>query len=320
MSLVAVVDHRFAVLDIEQRALEPVGAEIRDCAGLSRDEALAVCAEADAVIVGARFALDGPAIARLGRCKAIVRYGIGYENVDAVSAGAAGIWVVTIPDYCIAEVADHTIACLLLLNRRLVELDHAVRSGAWGIPAGFNVQRLSESVLGVIGFGRIGEAVARRALAFGMRVLAYDPARPEADLREAGVQPTELDEMLPAVNFVTLHAPPPPDGTLLNSGRLDMLPDGAFVINVARGGLIDEEALISGLHSGRIAGAALDVANAEPVRQDDPLLSAPNVLITPHAAWYSRQAVVELREKAASEVARVLSGEQPLHPVNRLSA
>jgi D-3-phosphoglycerate dehydrogenase / 2-oxoglutarate reductase len=317
MSTVAIVDHRFTGLDIERQVLEPLGAEIRDCIGMERDEALAACADADAIIIGARFKLDADALDALQQCRVIVRYGIGFDNVDAAAAAAKGIWVATIPDYCIAEVADHTIASLLLLNRGLIPLDARVREGAWGIPPGFDVHRLSECTLAIIGFGRIGEAVGRRAAALGLRVLASDPVRPAADIRAAGAEPAEIDEMLPVADYVTLHAPRQGDSPILDADRIEMLPAGACVINVARGGLIDEQALIRALESGRLGGAALDVANAEPITGDDPLLSAPNVLVTPHAAWYSKEAVAELREKAAAEVARVLGGGRPLTPVNQ---
>jgi D-3-phosphoglycerate dehydrogenase / 2-oxoglutarate reductase len=319
VSTVAIVDHRFAVLDIEEEILAPVGANLRDCSGMERDDVLAACADADAIIIGARFKLDAAAVAALTRCRVIVRYGIGFDNVDAGAAAAAGIWVAIIPDYCIEEVADHTIASLLALNRGLVKLDGLVRGGSWGIPAGFPVQRLSQCVLGVIGFGRIGESVGRRAKSLGLRVLAHDPGRSDAEIRAVGAEPVAIDDLLPIVDYVSLHAPRIGDQPILDAGRIELLKDGASVINVARGGLIDEAALIRALEAGRVGSAALDVANAEPVGADDPLLSAPNVLITPHAAWYSREAVVELREKAAAEVARVLTGSAPLCPVNRVA-
>lgn len=319
MSTVAIVDHRFAVLDIEQEILAPVGAGLRDCSGMERDDVLAACADVDAIIIGARFKLDAAALAAFTRCQVIVRYGIGFDNVDATAAAASRIWVAIIPDYCIEEVADHTIASLLTLNRGLVKLDGRVRAGSWGIPAGFPVKRLSNCVLGVIGFGRIGESVGRRAKSLGLRVLAHDPARPDADIRAAGAEPAAIDDLLPIVDYVSLHAPRIGDQPILDARRIELLKDGASVINVARGGLIDEPALIRALEAGWVGSAALDVANAEPVGADDPLLSAPNVLMTPHAAWYSREAVVELREKAAAEVARVLTGSAPLCPVNQVT-
>jgi D-3-phosphoglycerate dehydrogenase / 2-oxoglutarate reductase len=319
MSTVAIVDHRFGALDVERRILAAVGADVLDCAGMDPADALAACVDADAVIVGARLRLDAASISTLTRCKVIVRYGIGFDNVDAEAAAAKGIWVAIVPDYCIAEVADHTIASLLSLNRGLITLDGLVRGGSWGIPPGFPTRRLSECVLGLIGFGRIGESVGRRAKSFGMRVLAHDPGRPEAEIRAAGAEPFAIDEMLPLVDYVSLHAPRMGDQPILDARRIGMLPQGAGVINVARGGLIDEQALIKALEDGNVGAAALDVANAEPVKVDDALLSAPNVIITPHAAWYSREAIIELREKAAAEVARALDGTPPLHPVNQVS-
>ena len=313
MSLVVAVDHRFDDLDVERSVLEPIGAELRDARGLEREEALAMCEDADAVLVGARFRFDADAIARLTQCKAIVRYGIGYDKIDVDAAATAGIQVAYVPDYCIEEVADHALSMLLALNRRLVELNGLVRDGNWGVPPGLVVRRLSSCTLGVIGFGRIGELVGRRAVAFGMRVLAHDPARPAADIAAAGAEPASLTELLEASDYVTLHAPPSPGGPLLGAAQLGRLKRGAALINVGRADLIDENALIAALHDGALAGAALDVTAHEPLVPPHPLFEAPNVILTPHAAWYSLEAVLELREKAAQEAARVLRGEPARH-------
>lgn len=310
------VDHRFAALDVELRELEPLGHELRDGAGLDRDGALALCADADAVIVGARLRLDAAAIEALPRCRVIVRHGVGVDNVDVAAAAAAGIWVAYVPDYCIEEVADHTIAMLLALNRCLPGLDRRVRDGQWGIPAGLPVRRLSTRVCGVVGFGRIGEAVGRRAAALGLDVLATDPARPAADVRAAGATPVELDELLARADYVSLHAPKLPGGSVLDAERIARMKPGACVINVARGGLVDERALLDALTDGRLGGAALDVAVAEPLGADDPLLTAPNVIVTPHAAWYSLESVLDLRTKAVQEAVRVLAGREPAHAAN----
>jgi D-3-phosphoglycerate dehydrogenase len=314
---VVAVDHRFADLDLEREVLAPHGIELRDARELPAAEALAACAEADGILTGARFSFDAAAVASLQRCRVIARYGVGVDNVDVDAAAAAGVWVAFVPDYCIEEVADHAIAMLLAMNRRLFTFDASVREGAWGIPAGMPVRRLSQSVLGVIGFGRIGEAVGRRGAALGLTVLAADPVRSEADVRAAGAEPVEVDELLRRSDYVSLHAPPARDGrAVLGAERIALLPAGACLINVARGGLIDEPALIAALHDGRLGGAAVDVAAAEPLRPPDPLLDAPNVIVSPHAAWYSLDAVRELRVKAAAEVARVLGGEPPLHAAN----
>jgi D-3-phosphoglycerate dehydrogenase len=313
MSLVVAVDHRFGDLDVERSVLEPVGAEVRDARGLEREDALAMCEEADAVLVGARFRFDADAIAQLAHCKAIVRYGIGYDKIDVEAARAAGIQVAYVPDYCIEEVADHALAMLLALNRRIVELDGLVRDGTWGVPPGLVVRRLSTCTLGIVGFGRIGELVGRRAVAFGMRVLAHDPVRPTADMAAAGAEAVSLDELLESSDYLTLHAPPSPGGPLLGAAQLSRLKRGAALINVGRADLIDEEALIAALEDGALAGAALDVTAQEPLLPPHPLFDAPNVILTPHAAWYSLEAVIELREKAAQEAARVLRGEPARH-------
>jgi D-3-phosphoglycerate dehydrogenase len=316
MSSVAVVDHRFGELDLERAALAASGHELLDGGGLEPPAALALCAEADAVLVGARLRLDAAAIARLRRCRVIVRHGVGVDNVDVDDAAAAGIWVAYVPDYCVEEVADHTIALLLGLNRRIGTLDRAVRDGRWGIPPGLALRRLSTRVCGVVGFGRIGEAVGRRAAALGLEVLAADPLRPAADVRAAGATLVGLEELLARADYVSLHAPPSGDRPVLDADAIAGMKAGACVINVARGGLIDERALLAALHDGRLGGAALDVAQAEPIGPDDPLLAAPNLIVTPHAAWYSTESVLDLREKAVREAVRVLAGEEPLHAAN----
>jgi D-3-phosphoglycerate dehydrogenase len=318
--VVTALDHRFTDLEVERDVLAELGdVELRDGAGLEPDEAIRLSEEADAVMVGARLRLDAGALARLGSCRAVVRYGVGFDNVDVEAATERGIWVAYVPDYCVDEVADHTIALMLALHRRLFAFDAAVRDGAWGIPPGTSVKRLSACTLGIVGFGRIGEAVGRRAAALGMRVLAIDPMRPAADVAAAGATLVELDDALPSLDYLTLHAPHLPGAAVVDAQRLAALPRGACVINVARGGLVDEAALADALETGALGGAGLDVAAAEPLRPPNRLLDAPNVIVTPHAAWYSLEAVRELRAKAAAEVVRVLRGSPPAHAANDLA-
>jgi D-3-phosphoglycerate dehydrogenase / 2-oxoglutarate reductase len=318
--IVAAVDHRFPDLELERRVLERLDVELRDAKGLSRAEALEACSEADAIMVGARFSVDAEAFAAMPRCREVVRYGVGVDNVDLAAATRAGAWVAYVPDYCIEEVADHALTLMLALNRRTKELDAAVRDGQWGIPAGLPVHRLSSCVLGLIGFGRIGEALGRRAAALGMRVIAHDPVRDHADILAAGAEPATLDEVLRRADYVSLHMPGDGGAPVLDARRLGLMKSSASLINVARGGLVDEIALVGALRSGALAGAALDVASAEPLTPPHPLLDAPNVILTPHAAWYSLEAVQDLRTKAAEEVARVLRGEAPLHAANTPAA
>jgi D-3-phosphoglycerate dehydrogenase / 2-oxoglutarate reductase len=317
MTTVVAVDHRFADLDLERAVLEPQGATVVDARGLETEEVLARCAEADGILLGARMRFDADVVAGLPRCRVIVRYGVGVDNVDLAAADAAGIWVAYVPDYCTEEVADHAIAMLLALNRGLPTFDAGVRAGSWGVPPGLPMRRLSSRTLGVVGFGRIGERVGRAGAALGLRVLAADPMRPAEQIRAAGAEPTSIDDLLRASDYVSLHAPPNPDGSpVLDAARIALMPQGACVVNVARGGLIDEPALVEALTDGRLGGAGLDVAAAEPLVPPDPLLDAPNVLVSPHAAWYSLEAVQDLRTKAAEEAGRVLAGETPRAAAN----
>jgi D-3-phosphoglycerate dehydrogenase len=308
--VVTFVDHRFSGLAIERELLGETGAEVRDAAGLEREQVLAACADADVVVVGARFRFDEDAIGRLGRCRALVRQGIGYDNIDVAAAGRAGIAVAYVPDYCTEEVADHAIALLLTLNRQVKTFDTAVREGRWGVPPGLVVRRLSSCVLGVVGFGRIGEAVGRRAAAHGIQVLAFDPVRPVEQIAAAGATQVELVELLERSDFVSLHAPPGPDGPLLGAAEIASMRPGAMLVNVGRSALVDEPALMQALAQGRLAGAALDVTAQEPLDPSSALLDLP-VIVTPHVAFYSLEAVVELRTKAADEALRALRGEPP---------
>lgn len=316
MTLVVAVDHVFDDLELERSILGGL-AEVRDARGFDRDEALAACQEADAVLLGARFRFDAEAIGRLTRCRAIVRYGIGVDNVDIAAAGEAGIWVACVPDYCVDEVAEHALALVLALNRRLGLLDGRIRESAWGIPPGLAVRRLSACTLGVIGFGRIGEAVGRRASALGMRVLAHDPVRPRLELEAAGAVSVTLDELLTASDFVTLHAPPSSGSRLLGSEELARVKPGAILVNVGRAGLVDEAAVVAALRDGRLGGAGIDVPAREPLAPPDPLLELPNVVVSPHSAWYSVESLIELRTRAAEEAACALRGGRPPHAVNQ---
>jgi D-3-phosphoglycerate dehydrogenase len=312
---VAVLDHRFADLDIEREVLASVDATVIDTRGLSGQPLVEACADADGILIGARLRLDGPLLDQLRHCRVIVRYGVGVDNVDVAAASARGITVANVPDYCVEEVATHAIAMVLALNRRLIALDRTVRQGRWELGPGAGMRRLSECTLGLIGFGRIGEALGRRAVALGMRVVAADPARPPEQIEAAGAVPVSLDSLLRESDFVSIHAPKIGADPILGAAEIATMRSHACVINVARGGLVDEGALAEALRDGRLAGAGVDVIDPEPPSLDASLLSAPNVILTPHSAWYSTSAATDLRRKAAEEVARVLSGRAALHAV-----
>jgi D-3-phosphoglycerate dehydrogenase / 2-oxoglutarate reductase len=273
--------------------------------GLGVEEAfdLAVEREAVAILAGPIVPLDRPHLERLTACRAVVRYGVGLDNVDVAAAEALGIGVGNVPEYGHEEISNHAIALLLALARKLPAFDAAVRRGGTDIPAPQSVRRLSQSTLGLVGLGRIGRGVAEKARAFGLDVVAYDPYAMAA----AGVELLALDELLARADILSLHVPLTPETRhMIGARELALLPPGALVINIGRGGLLDEDALADALRSGHVAGAALDVTEIEPLPLDSPLLDAPNVILTPHVAWVSDVALGDLKRLTAEAALRLM--------------
>jgi D-3-phosphoglycerate dehydrogenase len=282
----------------------------------SADDILAVARDADAILV-TYAKLTADLIGQLTRCKAIGRFGLGVDNIDLVAAKAKGIAVNYVPDYCIREVSDHAMALLLALIRKVPLSNKVVQAGRWDMPVVVPIRRIEGTVLGLIGFGNIPRLVAPKAQAFRMRVQAYDPFAPPAAFRAAQVESVDLDTLLRTSDYISVHAPLLPETRgLLNAAALAKMKKGAYVVNTARGPLIDEAALVAALDSGQVGGAALDVVATEPLAPDFPLLGRDNVIITPHTAFYSVEALDELQTKCACDVARVLSGENAVYPIS----
>ena len=317
--LVVLTDHVFPDEDavIEQKVLEAAGArlEIHECR--DEDRLIEITRHADGLLVE-RALITRRVIAGMERCQVIARYGVGYDCIDVPAATEAGIIVCNVPDYCVPEVADHTMALLLDLARSTIKLDAEVRRGIWDVYSGGKTNRRIEGqVLGMIGSGRIGRAVAKRALAFGLRLLVFDPYVDAETISSFGGTKVDLEELLRTADFVTLHVPLTAETRhLLSADRIRLMKPTAYVINTARGGLIDQKALTEALQEGRLAGAALDVLEQEPPSPDDPILKLPNVILNPHAAFYSKGASEHLHRMAAEEVARVLQGKMPKSVVN----
>ncbi|MGH7862995.1 MAG: C-terminal binding protein [Candidatus Dormibacteraceae bacterium] len=304
----AVIDHRFPNLDPERAVLASVAAEVDDLRGLPDEEVLERAAEADGILLGARFQLTRDRIQRLRKCRVVVRYGVGVDNVDLDAAAERGIQVSWVPDYCVEEVSNHALAMLLSVHRQLPAYETRMRSGQAGIDSSRPIQRLSQATLGVVGFGRIGREVARKARAFGLRVATFDPNLTQERMGPEVTKIDDLDQLLAVVDAVSLHLPLSNQTRgIMNSRRLSLLKPGSMVINVGRGGLIDEEALADHLESGHLIGAGLDVTALEPLPPGHRLFKAPNLILTPHVAWYSVGAQRELQTKAAEGVARVLA-------------
>jgi D-3-phosphoglycerate dehydrogenase / 2-oxoglutarate reductase len=283
----------------------------------SEDEVLELARDADAMICD-YSPITRRVLAGAPRLRVVSQYGIGVDNIDVAAASSLGIWVANAPGFCTAEVADHTLALLLAASRQLITQDRATRAGAWhSTYAGTPIDRLSDQTLGLVGFGRIARAVCDRARAFGLGVLAWSPSLTAKRAAEHGAEAVTLDRLFRESDYLSLHVPATAETMgLVGEGRLSTLKPTAWLINTGRGALVDEAALIRALESGRLAGAALDVRQTEPPGLDDRLSRLPNVILTPHSAYYSRRAMVELKETAARNVVSVLQGRPPIRPVN----
>jgi D-3-phosphoglycerate dehydrogenase len=285
---------------------------IEDLAARHRPDAILTCwAPVSAAAIAASPAL-----------RMVARMGVGLDNIDVAAATGRGVLVTNVPDYCVEEVSDHAVALVLAWTRGIVAADRQVRAGRWD-PAGARLRRLSALTCGVIGYGRIGRRTAGKLAALGARVLAHTPHPPaEAGSAEAGSAETgavrfvPLDELLAASDAVIVHAPlTPATRHLLGPRELSLMPRGSLLVNVSRGGLVDNAALAAALASGQLSGAGLDVLEGEPSVPPE-LLAHPGVVLTPHIAFSSDASVRDLRRGAAEEVVRVLSGQPPRFPCN----
>ena len=312
---VAVADSVFPNLDPARAVLATIGAELELAPEASPAAILEVAFGADALLV-THAKITAEMIRQMPKCRIISRFGIGVDNVDLDAATAAKIVVTKVPDYCIDEVSDHAMALLLAAVRKIPMATAQVHGGTWKMPNVVPIHRLRGSVLGLVGFGRIPQLVAPKAQAFGLKVVAYDPYVPAEVFAKAGVERVEFAALLQMSDYVSIHSPLTPDTRgLFNADAFGKMKKTAYVVNTARGPIIDEAALAAALDAGQIAGAALDVMTTEPPT-GSPLIGHPKVIITPHTSFYSEESLVELQTKAAQEVVAVLSGKAPRNPVN----
>ncbi|RLT22512.1 MAG: C-terminal binding protein [Planctomycetota bacterium] len=315
---VAVTDYSFPDLSVEESILQASGHFISAWKERkSAAELPALVTDADAVIT--QFApVNADVIASMQQTRVIVRYGIGVDNVDLAAARAKGIPVCNVPDYCIDEVADHTLAFILATTRQVVSNSNSLKAGKWGLATSLDqMKALRDLAVGVVGFGRIGREVVSRLRPFRCRILVYDPIAKSADIEAAGATPVALRELLSQTDVITLHCPSTPDTRgMLNSESLAKTRPGVSIINLARGDLIDPNALMAALLSGHVAAAALDVFNPEPIPADHPILKLDNVILASHIASTSVPAVRKLRETAARLALMALNGEPLVNVVN----
>ena len=313
-----VTDYTFPELEIEQGVLAAAGHELASSKDRPAPAQLkALVQDADAVIT--QFApVNAEVIAAMDRARVIVRYGIGVDNVDLEAAKSRGIPVCNVPDYCLDEVADHTLAFILSLTRQVVPHAVALREGRWGLVGTLDgLRAMRDQTVGVVGFGRIGREVVARLKPFKCRILVFDPfVTPEA-VEQAGAKAATLGEISAAADIITLHCPSTPQTRgLINAQTLAACKPGVIIINLARGDLIDPDALTAALQLGHVSAAALDVFNPEPIPSGHPILAMPNVILAPHIASASPPAVRKLRHTAAALAAQALRGELPPNVVN----
>jgi D-3-phosphoglycerate dehydrogenase len=314
--IIAITDSPFPSLDPAKAALARLDPEYRMAKSPSADDILAVARDADAILV-TYAKLPGELLRQLTRCKAIGRFGLGVDNIDLAAAKELGIAVNYVPDYCLREVSDHAMALLLALARKITLSNKLVQSGRWEVPPIVPLRRLEGRVLGLIGFGNIPRALAPKAKAFGLRVVVHDPYVSPQVLAAAAVEDASFEALLGMSDFISVHAPlTQATRGMIDAAAFAKMKEGALLINTARGPLIDEAALVAALDSGKLGGAALDVVATEPLPKDSPLIGRDNVILTPHTAFYSVEALEELQTKCASDVARVLSGEKAVYPIS----
>jgi D-3-phosphoglycerate dehydrogenase len=310
---VLLTDFAWPDLDIERSILAEYDAELIVAPSGDVETLKKLAADADAIMTNW---VDVPAtvIDSAKNCRVISRLGIGLDCIDVKHATARGIPVTNVPDYCLIEVAEHTIALLLALGRK-VHLFHAnAKGGKYDLKAGFPLRRIAGQTLGIVGLGNTGREVAKRALALGLRVLATSRSKRNP---VAGVTWAELDDLLAQSDYVSLHIPLTPETRhIIAASQLAKMKPTAFLINTARGGLIDHQALANALTQGALAGAALDVQDPEPPDLSQPPFNDPRVIITPHAAFYSEESVAELRRRASRQVGTRLAGGRPENVVN----
>jgi D-3-phosphoglycerate dehydrogenase len=303
-------------VDPERRAAVDAGVELRLEQCRTEDDVVARCADADGLLV--QYApITDRVLDALPRLRVVSRYGVGVDTVDVEAASRRGVLVANVPHYGTEEVSDHTVALLLTMARATARLDASVRTGQWDVGTAMPLHRIAGRLLGVVGFGAIGRAVARKARALGYRVVAYEVTAEAGSTADDGTPLVTLDDLLAHAHAVSLHVPYlPATHHLIDEARLRQMRPDALLVNTARGGLVDTAALVRVLDEGHLAGAALDVLETEPPSPDDPLVRHPRIVVTPHAAWYSEESVTVLKETCVRNVLDALAGREVPYTVN----
>jgi D-3-phosphoglycerate dehydrogenase / 2-oxoglutarate reductase len=309
---ILLTDYEFEHLKYEEEIFQESGLDINFIKAQCKteEEVMEHAKEVDAIL-NQYAPISRRVIESLENTKIISRYGVGVNTIDLDAAKEKGITVANVPDYGMEEVSNHALALLLSSARKVTLLNKEVKKGNWDFKVCVPIHRFDKQTVGVLGFGRIPRRFIEKVKPLGFKTAAYDPFVSAVDMAAVGVQKMDLDEIIGEADYLSIHVPLSDDTYhLINEERLKQMKSNAVIINTARGPIIDEKALSNALEKGIIAGAALDVTENEPVSIDSPLLTMDNVIITPHSAWYSEEAMVELRQKAARNIVQVLKGEK----------
>jgi D-3-phosphoglycerate dehydrogenase len=311
---VLITDYQWPTLDIERAILEPLPARLLVARTGEEGDLLQLAPQADAILTCWKRVTER-VIDAAPRCRIIVRYGIGLDNIAVEHATRLGIPVTNAPTYCLEEVAEHALALMLALARRITRFDRAFRAGGYSAVPFAGMRRLGGKNLGIIGYGNIGRTLARKARGIGFHIVVHDPAVQSLPREEGRV--VDLDTLLSESDFISVHAPLiPATRNLIGKAALEKIKPGAFVVNTSRGGLVDPDAVLEALDSGRLAGAALDVFPVEPPDLSHRLFQHPHFIGTPHAAFYSEESVRDLQHISAGQVRDALTGKVPSPIVN----
>ena len=301
---------------IEKEILAEINAEVIIGHCKTEEDVIEICSSMDGLLVS-YVPIGKKVIENLHKCKVIVKYAVGANNIDLGAATQKGIYVANVPNYCIEEVSTHTVALLLNLVRNILVYDKSIKKGSWNPLIGDPIFRIKNKVLGIIGFGHIGKRVAEKIRPFGLTILIYDPLVNNELISKYGAKKVELKTLLHQSDYISLHCPLNKSTKhLIDFTEIEIMKKGVFIINTSRGEIINPKALYKAIKDEKIAGAALDVLEKDPPFLTD-IMNTDKIIYTPHVAWNSVEAEVELRKLAAQEVKRVLEGGRPLNLVNR---
>lgn len=316
MFKVTLVDHEWEDTQLEERMFEEAGLELQILQSREKERIIEAAKTSDALLI--LYAdIDEDILKEAqaaGRLQIVSRYGIGINMVDVAAAKACGIDVANVNDYCIDEVSDHSLAFILAAARRIIPYYNDTRAGHWDFKVADLPIRSSKATIGLLGFGKIPRRLAEKLNAIGYNVMAYDPFVSEEDMRAVDVEKATVEEIIAKSDFISVHVPLiEATHHLLNREAFQAMKSNAYIINTARGPIIDEEAMIEALQNGEIAGAYLDVTETEPLPANSPLRTLPNVVLSPHAAWYSEDAFFEIRYKAIQNIIEKSEGKTPTY-------